>query len=257
MCVENLIEARRHARQQSLLTIAWQPPPVRVQRTHTNSVTVSRPARDLIPCEVFARWHSGQKPEDLGLPIATIFEDGVPVYRGLLVRAENWNPPEECFRINCDTAFAFSRGQARPTSTDELVAGSTEELWKSTCSEFANASSACGVTDKVLKDATPEVQAMYAKSGPAGAAPPSSGVFGSIAALTEFVLQKQRAQSAEQVPQLDPNADTHLLGACAAAERTDFSGLMDDAGQIGAFFGAAPVSGKTDDSTLCSAGTSG
>ena len=104
MMVENLVERRRQANIAGELAIAWQPPPVRVAKTQSNNLRISKPARDLIPVEIFEAWF-GAPPSAYGLPVATLYDGGVAACTGVLIRADHWNPPEDCVRVVSEQVY--------------------------------------------------------------------------------------------------------------------------------------------------------
>ena len=59
----------------------------------SNTLRLQKPKRDLIPRETFFEL-AGVQPEDLGLPVATIWDEGKPIAEGLLIRASGDNWPE-------------------------------------------------------------------------------------------------------------------------------------------------------------------
>ncbi len=237
MMTENLVQTRRQALQMGGFggtALTWQPPPIALTKKTSNNLHVQRPHRDLILTKIFKTWFHGQEPSDFGLPLATIYEDGVPIAQGLLVRAAEWNPPEGCLRVISDAVYSFEKSQEISNSSQDLSKDQTEILWKATVTDFGQA---MRCSEKALKDITEEVQNIYVD----GIDDTSKGVFTSIAAVKTFVQKKMdEAKGATDGQGGKEIAPAQILGAQEAAQDADFSCLLSSSdAQMGAFYGAA------------------
>ena len=139
MMTENLVQTRRQALQMGGFggtALTWQPPPISLTKKTSNNLHVQRPYRDLILTKTFKTWFHDKEPSDFGLPLATIYEDGVPIAQGLLVRAAEWNPSEGCLRVISDAIYSFEKSQEISNSSQDLSKDQTETLWKATVADF-------------------------------------------------------------------------------------------------------------------------
>ena len=106
MMVDNFIKERRAANVHGILKMSWTPPAFRIVKATSNSLTGRKPMRDLIPLDILSERYPKVNFSEISFPIANIYnDDGNVAYRGLLVRATDFNPPEGCLRIISDQKY--------------------------------------------------------------------------------------------------------------------------------------------------------
>ena len=75
---------------------------------------------------------AGVQPEDLGPPVATIWDEGKPIAEGLLIRASGDNFPEGCYRMIAEVEYTFQKRQTIANSSEDLVKDATLNPWNNT-----------------------------------------------------------------------------------------------------------------------------
>ena len=78
----------------------WLTPEIIVTGQVKCSLTIREPDRDLIPEELFTLMTNGLKFSDINIPLASFRRSNGETLTGVLVYAENWNPPLGCFRVS-------------------------------------------------------------------------------------------------------------------------------------------------------------
>jgi hypothetical protein len=82
-------------------------PVAQTHRQEKMEIQIRGPDYDLIPLHVFKKHSNGKSPQDVGVPVISVGRTSGQMLTGILLWANNWNPPPGCWRISSFEAMPF------------------------------------------------------------------------------------------------------------------------------------------------------